>query len=55
MANSDLAARLEEKSNTIKDLSDQINFYEINLKVIKQELKDVSFFQFFSVLINKQQ
>lgn len=40
-ANSELAVKLEEKSNKIKDLSDQINLYELNLNVIKQELKDV--------------
>jgi hypothetical protein len=40
-ANCDLSKKLEEKSGKIKELSEQINLYDANLNIIKEELKDV--------------
>jgi hypothetical protein len=39
--NLELTKKLEEKTLTIKDLSNQLRTYEINFNEIKIELKDV--------------
>jgi hypothetical protein len=42
LANSDLSKKLDEKTNTIKDLSSQLNFHEISFKEVKEEMLKVS-------------
>ena len=43
MANFELNKKLEEKTNVIKDLSNQLSVHESNFKEVKNELKQVIF------------
>jgi hypothetical protein len=51
-ANIDLTKKLEEKTLTIKDLSNQLRLHEINFDEIKNELKEVKEID-VTFLINK--
>ena len=41
MANFELSKKLDEKTNVIKDLSNQLSVHESNFKEVKNELKQV--------------
>jgi hypothetical protein len=42
LANNDLSKKLDEKTNTIKDLSSQLSFHEVSFKEVKEEMLQVS-------------
>ena len=52
MANFELNKKLEEKTNVIKDLSNQLSVHESNFKEVKNELKQVIFHLWTNLKIN---
>jgi len=42
VANNDLNKKLDEKTNTIKDLSSQLSAHEVGFKEVKEEMLQVN-------------